>query len=165
MRFFLIVGAITFASSMVWASGQVKITDRTPYLRNYPCSECHALLGDEEYGGTLPWSHPRPGTTHPEEVGCDTCHAKNDKDKLRLLSGKSISFAEVHTLCGQCHSDKAKDFSIGAHGKQVGSWNGLKHRYTCTDCHDAHTPKYRHTPTLAPPTFPEFGIRKGHHPH
>ena len=45
-------------------------------------------------------------------------------DELRSITDKPIDFNLSHKLCGQCHQNQFKDWSGGAHGKQIGGWLG-----------------------------------------
>ena len=91
----------------------------------FPCSECHA---DQE---TNP--EPRRLDMHEEIVEmfshdeedrwCLDCHNADNRDFLRLASGKLVSFEESYKLCGQCHGDKLRDWKVGVHGKRTGDWN------------------------------------------
>ena len=92
---------------------------------------------------------------------CYTCHNPGDMNTLRLAGSETISIDESYRLCGQCHGEKLRDFNIGAHGKQVGSWLRIRHKLNCTDCHNPHRPAMPTTRALPPPPFPARGIPKG----
>jgi hypothetical protein len=86
---------------------------------------------------------------------CLDCHNPDDRDKLRLASGKLISFEESYLLCGQCHGPVFKDWRTGVHGKRTGYWNGDKLYRLCAHCHNPHNPKFRSVKPLPPPKHPE----------
>jgi len=151
----------TFAARL--APTQLVLGNRTGVLADYPCSRCHARIGTDERPTTR--RHRGIRSEHFEGIGtCDVCHDPHDRDQLRLLAGRSVGFDAAHELCGQCHGEKLHDWRIGAHGKHVGGWAGVKHRFACTDCHDPHAPARTTVIASPPPPFPYFGIPKQEHP-
>jgi len=154
------------AGSPRTAAVKTIINPRTTGMKDYPCLECHDSI--EVRPPTMPprGRHRNMTFGHMETVGeCYQCHNPDDINTLRLITGVSVSFDESHKLCGQCHSEKKKDWDIGAHGKYVGGWRGVRHKYTCVDCHDAHEPAIGTMSAKPPPPFPRFGISKkeAHH--
>ncbi len=140
------------------------VPSRSHAMRMYPCSDCHGDEGQKGDQGNGSPSHPQIELAHlPNSQDCFVCHDPMERDKLILVTGKHVEFDHVQDLCGQCHMSKRRDWARGIHGKQVGSWSGLKHRYACTDCHDAHTPAIGPMKAMPAPAFPKFGIRK--HPN
>ena len=93
---------------------------------------------------------------------CYQCHSKDKMDLLVLQDGKTVTIDDSHLLCGECHSLVKRDWDKAIHGKQVGSWSGTKHRYTCADCHDPHKPKRDKMKARPAPPRPKYGIDKGH---
>lgn len=77
---------------------------------------------------------------------CTSCHNPADGyATLRLADGKPVPYAEVMTLCAQCHGPQYRDYQHGAHGGMTGYWDltkGGRARNNCVDCHDSHAPKY-----------------------
>ncbi len=76
---------------------------------------------------------------------CLSCHGGDEYDALRLADGTAVPFAEVMTLCRQCHGPQARDYAHGTHGGMAGYWDrakGLRTRNNCVVCHDAHAPAY-----------------------
>ena len=143
---------------------QVYVSPRTQSLDTFPCSECHHTVTLQE--PTLPPREPHRDLVfaHMPNAGhCYQCHNRDDLDTLRLFTGELVSFDDTQTLCGQCHPAQKRDWDWGIHGKQVGSWRGLKHRYACAACHDPHSPKRPAVKAYPPPSFPHFGIRKEAH--
>jgi len=133
-------------------------------MTNYPCAECHSNVPVKKPEGEIPRPHSSIKMKHmPNARHCYLCHDKTDRNKLRLISGQSVSFNDTPRLCGQCHPSRKRDWDRGIHGKHVGSWRGTSHRYSCSDCHDPHAPKRGTVRALPPPPFPKFGVRKQAH--
>ncbi len=124
----------------------------------FPCSDCHA---DEETN-----TQRRELVDMHEEISemfdhdsenrwCLDCHNADDRDSLRLASGKLLSFKESQKLCGQCHGDKYRDWKYGIHGKRTGYWNGKKQYLLCVSCHNPHSPKFKPIKPMPPPVRQE----------
>lgn len=122
----------------------------------WPCSDCHE---DEEVNPTrrrLREDHEGIVLEHDEENRwCLDCHDKDDRDHLRLASGKKIRFDESYQLCGQCHGEKLRDWKAGVHGKRTGKWRGEKRYLLCAHCHDPHSPRFRPLKPESAPVRPE----------
>lgn len=145
------------------APSKIVDSNREGRLANFPCEGCH-----DKIEAAAPPQGPRKhrGLEFEHFDGaeaCFTCHDEDNRDSLRLLANKTVSFNDVSMLCGQCHSEKLRDWKIGAHGKSVGGWAGVRNRLTCTDCHDPHAPGRPIVQALPPPPFPPLGIPKGDH--
>ena len=89
-----------------------------------------------------------------EQRWCLDCHNADDRDKLRLVNDKLISFEKSYQLCGQCHGTIYRDWKAGIHGKRTGEWNGQKLYRLCVHCHDPHQPRYKPIKPLPPPDKP-----------
>ncbi|MDJ0785400.1 MAG: hypothetical protein QNK05_01255 [Myxococcota bacterium] len=118
------------------------------------CATCHgpsgsaalASEGDESIHGEIALAHGA--------LACASCHDPTDRTRLRLADGQAIPFAEVMTLCGQCHGPVLRSFEHGAHGGGRGHWDrsrGPFVRNNCVACHDAHQPAY---PLVSPAPGP-----------
>ena len=160
------------------AAPQVELvsSQRTGRLRSYPCSTCHETIGAAQSveqvdataaprstGGYAAGHHGLHFQHFAAIEQCGVCHDPTDMDGLRLLDGTHTSFDAAEGVCGQCHGEKLRDFEIGAHGKLMGGFRGVKYRYVCTDCHDPHAPRRPKVTALPAPPFPELGIPKGQH--
>ncbi|MEN8165960.1 MAG: cytochrome C [Pseudomonadota bacterium] len=116
------------------------VPPRKDKLTFYPCSQCH------EYWETIP--EPRKllpvhdvGLVHGQgRLWCLVCHDPDDRDHLRTVRGDKVDFNDAWRVCGQCHSNRQKDWYYGAHGKRVSTWDGEPTRYNCTHCHNPHRP-------------------------
>ena len=137
------------------------VPSRSRALADYPCTDCHKGDGQKGESGVGAGSHNHIELAHlPNSQDCFACHDPIERNKFILVTGKHVEFDHVQDLCGQCHMSKKRDWDRGIHGKQVGSWSGLKHRYACTDCHDAHKPGFAPVKALPAPVFPKYGIPK-----
>ncbi|HSA58551.1 MAG TPA: multiheme c-type cytochrome [bacterium] len=85
---------------------------------------------------------------------CHRCHKPGNYLKLERQNGTAISFNEAYLLCGECHGTQYNDWRRNIHGKRVGSWNGPKQVYSCTECHDPHAPAFKPMKPLPMPVPP-----------
>jgi hypothetical protein len=123
----------------------------------FPCSDCHADQETNPQRRILQEEHTEisEGFAHAkQDRWCLDCHNPDDRDQLRLASGKLISFEESYLLCGQCHGTIFRDWRAGVHGKRTGEWNGRKQYRLCVNCHYPHWPKFQGFQPLPPPTNP-----------
>ncbi len=118
----------------------------------FPCSECHSDMSVNRRKRKLTQEHEDIVIKHDaKNRWCLDCHSPGNRNKLRLINGKLISFEESYKLCGQCHGLRFKDWKNGVHGKRTGFWNGEKKYYLCVSCHDPHDPKFKKIKPLPPP--------------
>ena len=131
---------------------------RPPFTEGiFPCSECHAEMETNPVRRELGMHDEIDANfTHDEENRwCLDCHDANNRDSLKLASGKLLDFKESYKLCGQCHGDKFRDWKVGVHGKRTGKWNGKKQYLLCANCHDPHSPKFKQIKPEPPPVRQE----------
>lgn len=122
----------------------------------FPCSDCHLDMVANPKRRELVEMHDDVLFDHDSENRwCLACHDLNQRDSLRLASGKLLSFDESYKLCGQCHGPKIRDWRLGIHGKRTGMWNGKKEYRLCVSCHNPHSPKIKPIEPLAAPLKPE----------
>lgn len=121
------------------------------------CATCHATKPanpDAKLGTPVALFHQGLHGRHGN-LSCASCHNPADGyASLRLADGKGVPYAEVMTLCAQCHGPQFRDYQHGAHGGMTGYWDltkGGRQRNNCIDCHDTHAPKY---PTVTPARGP-----------
>ena len=123
---------------------ETTLEERVYKIKNFPCMQCHGNISHKSISPQLKRPHDQLIFKHMESIkNCYKCHDKKDRDRLVLQTGEFINFNESHKLCFQCHGEKKRDWELGMHGKMVGSWNGNKYKYTCTNCHEPHHPKFR----------------------
>ena len=122
----------------------------------FPCSECHAELEADATRRELDFHEDIVFKNHAEDQRwCLDCHNPDDRDKLRLASGKLIRFEKSYLLCGQCHGTIYRDWKAGVHGRRTGFWNGKKQYRLCVSCHNPHQPKFKPLKPLPPPVRPD----------
>jgi hypothetical protein len=142
---------------------KIVVNDRSRVIHDFPCSQCHDNFKARPVKRPPRNPHSTVRLDHMDTgYECYQCHAENDMDMLVLRDETKVSIGESHHLCGGCHSLIKKDWDAGIHGKQVGSWLGTRHRYTCAECHDPHAPVRGKMKALPPPVRPKYGIEKNH---
>jgi hypothetical protein len=119
----------------------------------FPCNDCHKIRIPNPVRRTLQWHEDITEIFNHDSQNrwCTDCHDLNNRDSLRLASGKLLDFKESYKLCGQCHGDKLRDWKVGVHGKRIGEWNGKKQYYLCVSCHNPHSPKFKPLKPEPPP--------------
>ncbi len=128
------------------------------------CSNCHSIR--EPVHGVRDASKLdefHQGLTYVHgSLTCLACHNPDNYDELRLADQTSLPYAEVMTLCGQCHGPQFRDYTHGAHGGMTGYWDlsrGPRSRNNCIDCHDPHAPAF---PMMRPTFKPKDRFLTGH---
>ncbi len=143
------------------APPRVVVDDQRARLAQYPCDSCHANIASPTAAAKQVKRHLDISPKHfAGAEQCRHCHNPSQVDQLRLLDGTTVPLNRVDRACGQCHSRQAEDWLTGAHGKAVGSWNQTRYRYTCTNCHDPHSPRLEPVLALPAPPRPKLGIPK-----
>lgn len=121
----------------------------------FPCMDCHEDMDADPERRDLDF-HEEIVLQHDEENRwCLDCHDQNNRDVLRLASGKHVSFEESYKLCGQCHGPKLRDWKAGVHGRRIGDWNGEKTYLLCAHCHNPHSPAFKPIKPLPAPVRPD----------
>jgi len=121
------------------------------------CSTCHSTRPPNRknaHSSDLDEFHQGLAFAHGES-SCLSCHDPENYDQLRLADGRAVQYADVMTLCGQCHGPQLRDYRHGSHGGMSGYWDlsrGPRTRNHCVDCHDPHAPAF---PSMRP-TFKPF---------
>jgi hypothetical protein len=122
----------------------------------FPCSDCHADMKTNEKRRELKEFHEdiKIINHNEKERWCLDCHDSENRDMLRLASGKLVSFKESYYLCGQCHGTIYRDWKAGVHGRRTGQWNGKKLYRSCVNCHNPHQPRFKPIAPKPPPQKP-----------
>jgi hypothetical protein len=123
----------------------------------FPCSDCHEDMDVNPERRELEDFHEEIQIiNHNEsERWCLDCHNPDNRDVLRLVNGKLISFEESYFLCGQCHGTIFRDWKAGIHGRRTGEWNGKKTYRLCVHCHNPHQPRFQPLAPKPPPIKPK----------
>ena len=121
------------------------IPERRDEISSYACTECHTKpLADMNSIG-LKKAHWDIKLDHAnlKTMNCITCHNGDDMDHLKSLTDTKIDFNSSYILCSQCHTKQFKDWTGGAHGKQMGGWAPPRTAMTCVNCHNPHKPYFQ----------------------
>jgi len=123
----------------------------------FPCSDCHEDQEVNPKRRVLEDFHEeiRIINHNEEERWCLDCHNPDNRDVLRLASGRLVSFEESYYLCGQCHGTIFRDWKAGIHGLRTGDWNGEKTYRLCVQCHNPHQPRFKPIAPKPPPVKPK----------
>jgi hypothetical protein len=123
----------------------------------FPCSDCHEDQEVNSKRRVLEDMHEEIQIINhnEEDRWCLDCHNPDDRDVLRLASGRLVSFEESYYLCGQCHGTIFRDWKAGIHGRRTGEWNGEKTYRLCVHCHNPHQPRFKPITPQPPPVKPK----------
>ena len=128
----------------------------------FPCNDCHGFQKPNPVRRKLTeWHEDISDMFNHDSQNrwCLDCHDLNNRDSLRLASGKLLDFKESYKLCGQCHGDKLRDWKVGVHGKRTGDWNGEKQYFLCVSCHNPHSPRFKPIKPEPPPFREDESIK------
>ncbi len=109
------------------------------------CNGCHQIFQSNSPAGAALNYHNEIQLRHGLNNRCVNCHDPQNRERLTLRDGVTVSFAETAQLCAQCHGTVYRDWERGTHGKTLGSWitnSDAQRRLSCTECHNPHSPKY-----------------------
>jgi hypothetical protein len=125
-------------------AGPFRVLARKKRIERYKCSNCH---GDKPItvNEAMELTHGDIVLEHGRGLAgltCIDCHHPEERDYLEDKKGRLIDFDHSYQLCGQCHFRQKRDWLGGAHGKRVTNWAGDRVVYTCTTCHNPHSPKF-----------------------
>lgn len=145
-----------FATKINRPSGPPRIelqqSDPQGRVGSVACSTCHSIREPDFANRTpkdLDQFHQNMQMAHGT-LACYSCHHPGDADSLRLADTTAVKYADVMTLCAQCHGTQARDYKHGTHGGMNGYWDlsrGPRTKNNCIDCHDPHVPKF---PSMKP---------------
>ena len=145
-------------------------TARGEYRRNATivgnCHICHAFwvpIPTSNHNSNPRFAHINLQLEHGANDRCYNCHQIGDRNKYVANDGSSIMGQTPELLCARCHGLIFSDWTMGTHGKWTGSFLPKtpfeQVTYTCTECHDPHTPKFRYHIFAPPPKWPKKYIR------
>jgi len=125
------------------------------------CLECHEIFNTrDDVDSQSVNQHDHIKMNHGLNKECLTCHDRENRNLLSLYGNDTVSFNKVEMLCAKCHGPVYRDWQKGMHGKTIGYWDessGEKIKYTCTQCHDPHSPSYESMAPLPGPNTLRMG--------
>jgi hypothetical protein len=123
----------------------------------YRCSECHNdFTSPQRQNPEIP-EHAAivEKFDHGMNTSCVNCHHPEDRNSYVDHEGAPISSTEPAKLCSKCHGPTYREWEVGIHGRQNGSWdrnNPARTKLLCIQCHDPHSPKF--APMIPDPPAP-----------
>jgi hypothetical protein len=136
---------------------EISVVPRKDELFFYPCDQCHATIEPNPQIRTLDTVHHSELEHGRGQIWCLSCHDLENRNYLHTLLSEPVDFDEASTICGGCHANRHKDWVFGAHGKRVANWQGDRTLYSCTHCHDPHSPAIK-ARAPEPPPRPRVGL-------
>ncbi len=132
------------------------------------CFICHALwvkVPPDPTVRTPMFAHAAIKLNHGANDRCYNCHLIYDRNMFTDADGRAIMVQTPEKACVMCHGLIYKDWQNGTHGLRRGKWQVEKtfdrETFTCTECHDPHSPKFKFTDFAPAPTWPDKFVRKG----
>lgn len=140
-----------------------KVVPQKDKIALFPCSQCHKFMPPNPQPRKLEAAPHQAVLQHGKgRMWCLNCHLIDDRDYLHTVRGEKVDFDESYLVCGQCHFNRQKDWYLGGHGKRVGNWQGDRTIYSCTHCHDPHSPAIKpREPSKLPPV--RAGLQRMEH--
>lgn len=123
----------------------------------YRCTECHNDFTSARRQNPDVPEHASLAAhfDHGMNTLCVNCHHPTDRNSYVDYEGNPIPSTGPARLCAKCHGPTYREWEIGIHGRQNGSWqrdNPARTKLLCIQCHDPHNPKF--APMAAdPPTI------------
>jgi hypothetical protein len=130
---------------------EISVVPRKDELFFYPCDQCHATIEPNPQIRKLDTVHHSELEHGRGQIWCLSCHDLENRNYLRTLLSEPVDFDEASNVCGGCHANRHKDWVFGAHGKRIANWQGERTLYSCTHCHDPHSPAIKARAPEPPP--------------
>ena len=130
---------------------EISVVPRKDELFFYPCDQCHATIEPNPQIRKLDTVHHSELEHGRGQIWCLSCHDLENRNYLRTLLSEPVDFDEASNVCGGCHANRHKDWVFGAHGKRIANWQGERTLYSCTHCHDPHSPAIKPRAPEPPP--------------
>ena len=132
------------------------------------CFLCHAFWIKQPPDPTVRqprFAHVAIKLNHGANDRCYNCHLINDRNKFVRNDGSGIMPETPEEVCRRCHGLIYNDWKKGAHGVRRGYWLARgrfdQQIFTCTNCHDPHSPVFTFSDFDPPPIWPDKLIRTG----
>ncbi|QYK49289.1 MAG: hypothetical protein KF838_05410 [Phycisphaeraceae bacterium] len=126
------------------------------------CNGCHQIFESSSPAGANLSYHADIRLRHGLNNRCINCHDPQNRERLTLRDGATVSIAETPQLCAQCHGTVYRDWERGTHGKTLGSWitgSAELRRLSCNECHNPHAPKFEPFEPLPGPNTLRMGTQ------
>jgi hypothetical protein len=129
------------------------------------CFLCHAYwVGIPNPDVVRPqFAHSVIKLNHGANDRCYNCHLIQDRNKYTANDGSGIMPVNVEKMCARCHGLIYKDWQSGTHGVRRGKWSAQtvfeRETFTCTECHDPHSPVFQFKEYAPPPVWPDTLVR------
>lgn len=136
---------------------QTTVVSRKDELFFFPCDQCHATMEPNPTIRALDALHDAEIDHGDGRMWCLQCHNHDDLNTLRNLLGDPVDFDDAHLVCSGCHANRHRDWSFGVHGKRLDAWQGERTVYSCTHCHNPHSPAIEPR-APSPPPSPRAGL-------
>lgn len=127
------------------------VVPQKPGLTMFPCTQCHGPMPPNPVPRKLNAPHNSALDHGKGRLWCLSCHLVDDRDHLHTIRDEKVDFDDAYLVCGQCHSNRQKDWYLGGHGKRAVNWQGDRVLYNCTHCHDPHSPTIKPRKASPPP--------------
>jgi len=132
------------------------------------CFLCHAFwvkVPPDPTVRTPMFAHAAIKLDHGANDRCYNCHLIYDRNKYATNDGRAIMVQTPEKVCATCHGLIYRDWQNGTHGIRRGKWKVEKpfdrETFTCTECHNPHSPKFIFTDIAPAPIWPAKFVRKG----
>ncbi len=158
-------------ASLVVGPGRVAMSDPAHILvegQPQNCNGCHQIFKSRSPAGAMPSYHQDIHLAHGLNNRCVNCHDPDDRERLTLRDGATVTFAQTPQLCAQCHGTVYRDWQRGTHGKTLGSWltsSPAQLRLSCNECHNPHSPRFEPFMPLPGPNTLRMGPQGHGTPH
>lgn len=163
-------GQVSFAPAVVIDRESLLVGPRRTAMADPPhitidgvpqnCNGCHQIFHSNSPAGATMNYHQEIRLQHGLNNRCVNCHDPQNRERLTLRDGVTVSFAQTPQLCAQCHGTVYRDWERGTHGKTLGSWitnSDAQRRLSCNECHNPHAPKYEPYKPLPGPNTLRMG--------
>ena len=138
------------------------VVSRKSELFFYPCDQCHESMEPNPEIRALDTMHDAEIDHGRGRIWCLSCHALENRNYLTTLLNEPVDFDDSYLVCGGCHANRHKDWTFGAHGKRVANWQGPRTLYSCTHCHNPHSPAIGpRAPKPPPPVRAGLELQRG----
>lgn len=130
------------------------------------CMDCHRIFVSPDITPKRLTQHLDIKLNHGLNERCLDCHDKDNRNKLVIGSGETVSFQQVPILCAKCHGPTYRDWQKGMHGRTNGYWDtnsGEQKRLSCIQCHDPHQPAFISMKTYPGPNTLRMGDPQNKH--